>query len=144
MARTVSDAAALLMAVVGADPRDPATLSGGDHSADYMPARDRNGLRGARIGAVKAFAGSDHRVDGLVDQAIETMRDQGAAIVNIQEDAYSPGRLEEIGDLEERVLSYQFKHNLNRYLLDRGPLAPVRSLKDIIAFIIHHIAASSA
>src|SRR5437867_6737605 len=48
MTRTVRDAAILLAAVAGPDPRDPATADAGRAPKDYTPSLDENGLRRAR------------------------------------------------------------------------------------------------
>src|SRR6185295_18734546 len=51
MARTVSDAAILLGALTGIDPRDEATnASRGKSVADYTQFLDKDGLRGMRLG----------------------------------------------------------------------------------------------
>ena len=51
LARSVADAAAVLGAMTGPDPRDAATeASAGDLHADYTAFLDTNGLSGARIG----------------------------------------------------------------------------------------------
>src|SRR5438046_830592 len=51
MCRTVTDAALLLGALTGIDPRDDVTrASAGKSFADYQKSLDANGLRGARIG----------------------------------------------------------------------------------------------
>ena len=55
MARTVSDAAALLTALAGSDAGDPATKGAEQHATDYTKALDPNGLKGARIGIPRAF-----------------------------------------------------------------------------------------
>ena len=58
MARTVRDAAILLNALAGADPRDTATAeSKGKIAADYTRFLDPNGLRGARIGVARKYFG---------------------------------------------------------------------------------------
>jgi amidase len=55
MARTVADAAALLGALTGVDPRDAATAaSRGKSQPDYTRFLDPDGLRGARIGVSRA------------------------------------------------------------------------------------------
>ena len=55
MARTVADAAALLGALAGVDPRDAATAAGrGKAAADYTRFLDPGGLKGARIGVARA------------------------------------------------------------------------------------------
>ena len=56
MARTVTDAAILLGALTGVDPRDEATAaSDGKSKRDYTQYLDPNGLRGARIGVARRF-----------------------------------------------------------------------------------------
>ncbi len=65
MTRTVADAAALLTALAGVDPRDPATAAAKGRAADpgssagtsYTKALDADGLRGARIGVARNLAG---------------------------------------------------------------------------------------
>src|SRR5271167_1779672 len=58
MARTVRDAAILLNALAGADPRDSATAaSSGKLAPDYPRFLDPNGLRGARIGVARKYFG---------------------------------------------------------------------------------------
>jgi amidase len=56
MARTVRDAALLLGAITGVDPRDSATApSSGKSYRDYTRFLDPNGLRGARIGIARQY-----------------------------------------------------------------------------------------
>ena len=51
LGRSVADAAVVLSAMTGTDPRDPATqASAGNSHADYTAFLDVNGLSGARIG----------------------------------------------------------------------------------------------
>ena len=63
MARTVADAAVLLGAIAGADPRDAATrASKAAPNTDYTRLLDADGLRGARIGvARKRYTGYSAR-----------------------------------------------------------------------------------
>ncbi len=56
MARSVRDAAVLLSALAGSDPRDPATAaSAGKSYADYTRFLDPNGLRGSRLGVARKY-----------------------------------------------------------------------------------------
>ena len=69
MARTVRDAAILLSALAGADPRDSATAaSTGKLAADYTRFLDPNGLRGARIGVARKYFGFSDSVDRSDEQ----------------------------------------------------------------------------
>jgi amidase len=131
MARSVRDAAILLGAIAGVDPRDPATsASSGRGQADYTTALDANGLRGARIGVVRKHFGFNDAVDALMTSAIDVMKQQGAVIVDPVE-IVTEGKFD---DSEFDVLLYEFKADLNAYLAGLGPKAPVRTLKDIIDF----------
>jgi amidase len=132
MARTVADAAALLNALAGIDPRDEATTqrAGASAAIDYTASLDAGGLRGARIGVARKFFGFNDRVDKLMEAAIEMMKRSGAVIVD-PADIPTTGKFD---DSEFEVLLYEFKADLNKYLAERGSLAPARSLKDLIEF----------
>jgi amidase len=132
MTRTVTDAAILLNTLAGIDTRDSATASSrGKASTDYTRFLDPNGLKGARLGIARAkFFGYSDVVDKLINDAIATMKDRGAIIVD-PADIPTAGKFD---DTEFEVLLYEFKADLNAYLKSLGPNAPVKSLKDIIAF----------
>ena len=133
MARTVADAAALLAAMAGPDPRDPETRRSG-HTADYRKALNRDALRGARIGvARKRYFGYSPAADRLAEAAIEDMKARGAVIV----DPADVPTVDQLDSCEFDVLLYEFKTDLNAYLAAR-PSARVRSLKEIIAFNEQH------
>jgi len=130
MARTVADAAALLAAMMGSDPRDTATKTADAHAGwAYNRALDAGALKGARIGvARKQYFGYSAAADRLVEQAIAEMKAQGATIVD-PADIPTAARLD---GCEMDVLLYEFKADLNTYLRMRG--APVHSLTELIAF----------
>ena len=132
MARTVADAAALLGAMTGVDPRDPATEGApASAPADYVAALNVNALQGARIGVARAqFFGYSPPADRLIDAAIAEMRAKGAAIVD-PADIATAARLDAC---EIEILLYEFKAGLNTYLASRGPAVAVHSLKELIAF----------
>jgi amidase len=135
MARTVTDAAILLGALAGVDPDDPATAaSRGKGLQDYTKFLDRKGLGGARIGVVRKLFGFSDAVDKLMNEAIEVMKRQGAAIV----DPADIATLDQLGDAELEVLLYELKADLNAYLAGLGPDAPVHSLEEVIAFNEQH------
>ena len=130
MARTVRDAAILLSALAGADPRDSATAqSAGKVEADYTRFLDPNGLRGARIGIARKYFGFSDSVDALMNNVLEEMKRQGAVLVD-PADLDSHGKFD---DTEFTVLLYELKADLNAYLAGR-PDAQVHSLKEIIEF----------
>jgi amidase len=131
MARTVTDAALLLAAMAGVDPRDAATKEAAAHDRDYAKALDANALRGARIGvARKRYFGYSPAADRLIEAAIGEMKARGAAIVD-------PADIPTAGDLDDcelEVLLYEFKAGLNAYFKDLPESATVRSLSALIAF----------
>ena len=138
MTRTVRDAAILLSAACGVDPRDAATTaSAGQFHADYTQFLDAGGLKGARLGIVRNIPGFDARVLKVFAQAIDDMTAAGAVIVD-------PANLPNMdaGSVFNAaplvVLNYEFKHNINQYLASLGPNAKVKSLDDLIAFNEQH------
>lgn len=136
MARTVTDAAILLGVMAGHDPGDPATavLAGRDR-VDYTSALDPHGLRGARIGVARAkFFGYSPAADRLAEQALDTMKDAGAVIVDPADIPHAG----EYDDAEFTVLLYEFKVDLNAYLAGLGTASPVKTLSDLIAFNERH------
>lgn len=131
MARTVADVAFLLSALTGADREDWVAL---DHDSkiepDYTKFLDAEGLKGARIGIARRYFGNHPTVDKLMNEAIEVMRRMGVELV----DPLSVDELTRLGQTESTVLSYEFKAGLNAYLERLGNSAPVKSLKELIAF----------
>jgi len=131
MARCVADAAALLAALAGADPRDAATRGAGAHATDYTRFLDADGLRGLRLGiARKRYTGFHRGVDALFEAALGVLRDRGAVLV----DPVDLTTEDHLGDAETTVLQFDFKAELDAYLAGLGPDAPVKSLADVIAF----------
>ena len=136
MTRTVADAAVLLAAMAGADPRDAATRTSARKSLDYARALDPAGLKGARIGVVRDAFGNNDRVDRVVEEGIAAMRSAGATVV----DAMKMPSGELIGAAEFEILKYEFKHDVDAYLGALGPASPVRSLADVIDFNVRNAA----
>src|SRR5688572_8755008 len=136
MARTVRDAAIMLNALAGIDPRDAATMASRSRPRiDYTRSLDPNGLRGARIGVARTrFFGYSDATDRITNAAIDAMKAQGALIVDPANIA-TAGKFD---DSEFDVLLYEFKADLNAYLAGLGPKAPVRTLQDIIDFNERH------
>jgi len=131
MTRTVRDAAILLSALAGIDPEDKATEeSRGRSFADYTQFLDPKGLQGVRIGVVRRYFGFHGAVDALMNEAFDTLKKNGAVIV----DPADSDALGQLGDAEGIVLQYDLKADLNAYLARLGPGAPVHSLKEIIEF----------
>ena len=134
MTRTVRDAAILLSAACGVDPRDTATsASAGKFHVDYTQFLDAGGLKGARLGIVRNIPGFDARVLQVFAQAIDDMRAAGAVIVDPANlPSLDAGSVFNASPLV--VLNYEFKANINKYFASLGPNAKIKSLDDLIAF----------
>ena len=130
MARTVSDAALCLGALIGIDPRDPRTKeSEGKVYKDYTVFLKEEGLKGKRIGLYKRATGFHHRVDELLEEAVALLKSKGAEVIDIEQISE-----QNVGGDSFQVLLYEFKDGLNKYFEGLGPDAPVRSLKELIEF----------
>ena len=131
LCRTVRDAAIMLGALTGVDPRDAATSgSQGKSFMDYTQFCAPNGLKGARIGVARKYFGFSDSVDALMEQSLDTMKKQGATLMD-------PADIETFGKFDESellVFMYELKADLNAYLAGLGPNFPMRTLKDIIDF----------
>jgi len=135
MARTVGDAAALLSAMAGLDPRDRITNQGaGKAQRDYTRFLDPDSMRGARIGVARNYFGFHDRVDVLMEEAIEVMKELGAVLVD-PADIESRGKYEGSGF---EVLLYEFKDGINKYLASVSDDVAVHSLCELIRFNEFH------
>lgn len=132
MARTVADAAALLDAMAGTDPRDADTADASIRTSDYLKALDANALKGARIGVVRSqfAAPRNDLVAAQIEKALDVLRARGAVLVDIPE-LPSAGKY---GASELEVLLTELKADMAAYLAEYAPGAGVKSLADLIAF----------
>ncbi|MDR3715030.1 MAG: amidase [Puia sp.] len=140
MARTVKDAAILLGGLAGIDMNDPVTTgSNGKSYPDYTVFLDKEGLRGRRIGIEKSHLKGHEGMVGLVRRAMQVMAGLGAVLVEVD----LIQRINEIGDAEFKVLLYEFKDGLNRYLAGLTMTGNVqhklpKNLAEVIAFNERH------
>src|SRR5204862_107078 len=117
--------------LAGADARDAATSAAPTAVPDYTRSLDPKGLDGARIGIARTkLFGYHAATDAVINRAIDVLRRAGAVIV----DPADISHLGEYDDAELTVLLYEFKADLNRYLAEFAPGAPVKTLQDVIAF----------
>lgn len=130
LARTVADAAILLGAITGVDPKDPATENSADKTfTDYTPFLNANALSGARIGVPREFfwtTGVSAEQAAIAENALSVIRALGGEVVEAD--------IVTVPLPSSTVLSYEFKRDLNLYLGSLGDDAPVQSLADVIAF----------
>ncbi|PNY28634.1 Amidase [Tolypocladium capitatum] len=139
LARTVRDAAHLLSAIAGPDPRDNYTSAFPFRNVpDYAKACNQSGLKGRRLGVPRNLIttnGSDPSVAAF-ESALNVLREAGAEIVdNLQ----FPGMdilNKDFPNAEMAVLDADFLANLpDKYLslLVSNP-NNITSLKDLLAF----------
>ena len=139
MARTVTDAAALLTVIAGPDPADPITTA--PHKArpaaalDYLTFLDPKALAGARLGVPrKGFFGAVRAVDALMTEALAKLKELGAVLVDPAELPAPP----ELGPAETEVLLTELKVYLDAYLGARKADTHVHSLAEAIAWNQQH------
>ena len=131
MTRSITDAAAMLTALVGPDPRDPMSTPSADFvGTDYTSFLDEDGLRGARIGVERSYFGAQPGVDQLMEDAILSMAAAGATIV----DPANISTRVSMGAPSFQVLLYELKADLAAYLEMSGRPNGMATLADIIAF----------
>ncbi len=130
MARTVVDAALVLGALTGYDPRDPATgAAEGRSSVDYTLGLTPDALQGVRIGVPRGgfFKHLKPWQQEFMEEALRDLKRLGAAVIDVEIPT-----AEDIHDFT--VLVYEFKSSLNAYLNWLGDRSPVTSLADVIAY----------
>jgi amidase len=133
--RSLADAAAVLGALTGPDPRDPQTAASAGHfSHDYTQFLDRDGLRGARIGVGRQFTGVTPETDAIFEEALKVMTDAGATLVDVEIPSFDEFNADQS---EIIVLIFEFKRDLNKYLATRSGV-PVSTLADVIQFNLDH------
>ena len=129
MGRTVRDAALMLTAMSAADPSDPAMTGRPESMPDYAADLSTDGLQGKRIGVIRDFYGADSNpyIEEVYEAAVETLRAQGAEIVDEVEI-----ETEGMGGASYEVLLYEFKADLNAYLAASN--TELKTLAEIIEF----------
>lgn len=133
MTRAVRETALVLNAIIAVDEKDAATQRRPqDVPKDYLQFLDAEALRGKRIGVEKSFLKVHEKVDVLLQQALDQMRSKGATVIEVD----FVKKLKGVGENEYKVLQFEFKDGLNRYLAAHN--GPVKSLKHIIAFNNEH------
>jgi amidase len=129
MARSVADAAALLSAIAGVDPNDPATAAAEGHVHDYTRFLDAGGLAGVRLGVARNFFGRNDDVRAVAEVALRSLAALGATLVDVEvpnTDKYEAAELD--------VLLTELKAGLADYFERFARGAPLRSLADVIRY----------
>ena len=135
MTRTVRDAAIVLDAIAGYDPKDPVTAqSYGQKPASYTSFLERNGLRGLRLGVIRTAVGRDadpnrpdyREIQSMLTEAARDLRARGAEIV----DPIVIPRLRELLDAGGNGIE-ETEAAVDAYFA-QFPQAPVHTLKEIV------------
>lgn len=128
MARTVTDAAVLLSAMIGHDKQDPSTIAAKKAAKDHAKFLDPNGLKGARLGLVTQFAPQQNaeKYKAYYLPFIDALRAAGATLVDVTFPTV------QVQADRLNVLLYEFKTDLNKYLAGRG--GKYKTLEDLIKF----------
>lgn len=128
MARTVTDAALLLSALVGKDDLDPTTHLNKNKINNYAEGLNNNDLQGVRIGFIKQLSDFHSGVEKIMEQALVDLRQAGAEVIVVELE-----NINQYSKEEYEVLLYEFKHGLNQYL-EKGKSPLVKNMEDIIHF----------
>jgi amidase len=144
IARNVTDAAVLLGAATGVDPRDPATVAQAGHAfSDYTQFLNDHALQGKRIGVWRAgtydpaLVGSV--VNPILDRTMAALRSQGATVIDGTDIDLSSTASEFpalLCEFKTDIASY-----LQTYVHGTNPVsgqAYPRTLADLIAFDAAH------
>lgn len=129
MTRSTLDAAVALDAVVGVDPDDPVTAGqAGKVPTSYTSHLDPDSLRGSRLGYFPNLLSSNATTQRLWAEAVETMEELGAEVVEL------PTSPELTTVLEEGSGSGpEFNHDLDAYVAEHlAEAVPFRSLAQIV------------
>jgi len=132
MTRTVADAAAVLTAIAGSDPGDPATRDADAHKTDYLAALSPDALKGARIGVIHGVVKGSRQTDAAFEAALAALKRAGAVLVDVTPPPESVTG--QISGSETLALAAEFKSAIDAYLAGLPPTVTTRSLDALIAF----------
>ena len=121
MARTVTDAAHLLVATIRDEKAEVAKT--------VTAALEPGGLKGARLGVARNLFGFHGGVDAVLEGSLRAMSAAGAVVVDSLDLTFDKS----FDDLELDVLLIELKHTMAAYLAELPAGAP-KSLADLIAF----------
>jgi amidase len=136
--RTVRDAALVLEAIAGYDPKDPITAASyGRTPESYTAFLQTNGLRGMRFGVIRQPMDKDTNtnaadymeVRAMIDRVAGVLRMRGAEVVDPIEIPNLLQLLEASGTTRTNV--YETEQSINDYL-GQHPDAPLRTFEAIV------------
>lgn len=127
IARTVADAALLLSVMAGYDPEDRSTEAlRGRAPEDYTKYLREGAFRGKRIALLTRCVGEDPDVTRVVREAVRDISSLGATVVEADIPEFDLAALREKNDVQ----LWEQVPGLDRYLAEKGGLAPVKSTRE--------------
>lgn len=133
MARNVHDAAALLTAIAGEDPTDPATQLAPQRVRDYTWGLQAASLSGVRIGVLRQATGDSEEMRAVFETALADLERAGAVLVDVAAEP-DPQMYQD----SFLVLMYELREGMKHYLESLPGNDHPRSLADLIAFNAAH------
>ncbi len=121
LVQTVGDAALLLNAVSGRDPRDPRTATTPE-GIDYTAGLKTTALQGARIGV-------SNSTNAQYVAARDALAAQGATVVQIPFPNFPAA---------QSILNREFRRDLTQYLTELPASAPVKSFEEAYDYLKAH------
>ena len=125
MTRTVEDGVRIFDVVAGYDPADSLTVEG-KREADYTAFLDRDGLKDARIGILRALVETDDadpEVIAVFNNAVEELKAAGAEIIETVEIANFDEHRNRDG-----MFCPRFRYDMHVYLQSLGDVAPFQDV----------------
>jgi len=130
MGRSVYDIAVALGVMTGVDSGDEATKwSAGEFKTDYTKYLRSGSLKGARIGVARDYLGQDAETDRIFEEAIATLKKQGAVIIDPIK--YPEYLLRAKDDLSTVIRNAEFKVQIAEYLKTLKPGYP-KTLDELV------------
>ena len=129
MARSVYDAAVVLEAISGRDPKDIATFNiPEDYDFKGLTKLDPNYLDGKRIGVIKILDGAPEVTKNLTKKIIMVLENLGAEVIQISLDPLD----NDDWSKEFYLLLYEFNQGLNDYL--QRSSSKISTIEELIQF----------
>jgi len=131
MGRTVMDCALLLNSLVGLDRNDRGMhWNTSQYPTSFSKSIDHPSLRGARLGVLRQFFGTNDSVHRAFEPVWTMLRDAGAVLI----DPVTIQQLEKVQMTKRTVLLHEMKSGMNSYLGKLEQSNCPRNLADLIAF----------
>jgi len=135
MARNVTDAAIVMSIMAGTDAADLFTLNslGRAPQDNFLPVlKQKDGLKGARVGVLRELFGKDAEDQPAVDiinTALKTLKDQGATVLDPLPSGVPLWEVRR----DTNTGNGEYRQAINAYFAARASATPVKNLDELIA-----------